>query len=501
MTDKRGIVVKYFSYQPRSLGAMNKRLLLTGLIGIFVLAGCQSVPRNGWPTLSQSEADAFRQNLIKEFKKNPPESKYKRLFVQASNKAEPCLIPTSEDQLKLKGFRAYWDGECRNGYAYGLGRDIAIAKDFHVEEISIYRENGDNDGLFLCIDYKNNSIIRGASLTKRVSPEGVVSSDASSKGTVNTQVQNSQSIFYEKVFLGATYFYQNIPDNGMVAQGFKGLIDEYGGGTGAHSNSYAVDMVYMHTSEGVVYKLYDISKRPQSVVNPLVRLATVEGPRGEKGSIFLAQYKNGATIPLVKTAFENRPVNLPESYIKQLNTAINLAGDYANKGHNSEIQAIQMANHYMSGVCGKSDISVPKGLSKSTYLKICKFEIGLTKKVAKTFEARQKVLEKERAEAAKLLAADEERVQRQREAEARLAVYRAQANAAKAQADAATSMANTMAWESINRSTANMLNAMPKYTPMQMVGPAPLRSPVNSSQRYMIHQMTPNMMSVRRIGG
>ena len=53
-------------------------------------------------------------------------------------------MPTTQDQLDRQNFRAYWDGECKNGFAFGLGRDIAISDTHHVDEITIHDGTGDD---------------------------------------------------------------------------------------------------------------------------------------------------------------------------------------------------------------------------------------------------------------------------------------------------------------------------------------------------------------------
>lgn len=64
-------------------------------------------------------------------------------FVQPSNKSEPCKLPTSQDQLDQPNFRAFWHGACTDGFASGLGRDIAISDMQHVEEIAFYKSKSD----------------------------------------------------------------------------------------------------------------------------------------------------------------------------------------------------------------------------------------------------------------------------------------------------------------------------------------------------------------------
>lgn len=83
-----------------------------------------------------------------------------KLYVQPANKTEPCKLPTTRDQLERPNFRAYWDGECRNGFAFGLGRDIAMSDTHHVEEITIHDgTGGDWSAPRVDYDFVNNMVV------------------------------------------------------------------------------------------------------------------------------------------------------------------------------------------------------------------------------------------------------------------------------------------------------------------------------------------------------
>jgi len=103
------------------------------------IAGCAS---SGGPRMiSYEEASEF-ENSLRAREKAP--ISLDRVFTQPVNKTEPCKLPSSPDQLARDNFRAYWDGDCKNGFAYGLGRDIAISDTHHYEEITIHDGTGDN---------------------------------------------------------------------------------------------------------------------------------------------------------------------------------------------------------------------------------------------------------------------------------------------------------------------------------------------------------------------
>jgi Tfp pilus assembly protein PilE len=65
-------------------------------------------------------------------------------FTQPKNKAEPCLVPMAVGYTKVPNFVSYWDGACKNGYAYGLGRDIMRNDLLEMDEVTVYSEGARN---------------------------------------------------------------------------------------------------------------------------------------------------------------------------------------------------------------------------------------------------------------------------------------------------------------------------------------------------------------------
>ena len=126
---------------------------LSIVAAVLLLTACASGPRK----VSMTEAMASENQIITAAKSQPAPPQLEKLYTQPINKTEPCKLPTSKDQLERKNFRAYWDGDCKDGYAYGLGRDIALSDTHHVEEITIHNGNGDSNGQpTRLIDYVQN---------------------------------------------------------------------------------------------------------------------------------------------------------------------------------------------------------------------------------------------------------------------------------------------------------------------------------------------------------
>ena len=115
-----------------------KNLKQFTLAAYVALAACATGPQ----AITYEEASAFERSLLA--RETAPPERPELLFVQPVNKTESCKLPTSQGQLDRPNFRAFWDGECKDGFAFGLGRDIAISDTHHVEEITIHDGTGDN---------------------------------------------------------------------------------------------------------------------------------------------------------------------------------------------------------------------------------------------------------------------------------------------------------------------------------------------------------------------
>lgn len=89
--------------------------------------------------LSKYEKDYF--NEFQQIKNNLPKINIK--WVQPNNKNQPCKIYVAyykEDPTEDNSFKLYWDGQCKNGYAHGLGREFNIADVTNVWQIAIYKK-------------------------------------------------------------------------------------------------------------------------------------------------------------------------------------------------------------------------------------------------------------------------------------------------------------------------------------------------------------------------
>jgi len=108
---------------------------------------------------------SYEINYINEhnnFLKNKPVSKV--AYVQPSNKKEPCKIymgySDGNEYFKEDSWKVYWDGNCKNGFATGLGREIEKADMTDKWQIGIYKK-GKAKGYIIQKDILNDMLIEG----------------------------------------------------------------------------------------------------------------------------------------------------------------------------------------------------------------------------------------------------------------------------------------------------------------------------------------------------
>jgi hypothetical protein len=146
---------------------MNKKSLSLVILASMAMPAFAS----GLPKVSTREAMQFENDLIAALPKAVVKPRPELLYTQPANHTEPCKLPTSQDQLDRRNFRAYWDGQCKDGYAFGLGRDIALSDTHHVEEITVHHLSVPQDfpRSFVSIDFVNNLLFYGSdNLAQRV---------------------------------------------------------------------------------------------------------------------------------------------------------------------------------------------------------------------------------------------------------------------------------------------------------------------------------------------
>jgi len=262
------------------------------------------------------------------------------LYTQPVNKTEPCKIVTTQSQLERNNFRSYWDGQCRDGYAYGLGRDIAISDTHHYEEITIYKDNGINFGSpSVGYDFVNNHVsyrLIGDSYGQRS--------------------EYSESIHNDY--------------NGFNITFSIGKFDGMNGALVVEGSAFNPTKVLVNADSNLAYRFSDSTSEPMiEPANTVFLLEMFDVKTKQPAGFAIAKYGTGVIQHFKITGAQPEPVRLPAEYVSQIGEKY-LAVLQAQTEVNQNIDyARQIEREYLYLACnGAHSI---KGLDAGTATKIC----------------------------------------------------------------------------------------------------------------------------------
>ncbi|MDR2791016.1 MAG: hypothetical protein LBB59_08600 [Campylobacteraceae bacterium] len=138
-------------------------------LSIVILFGGCTIPAPAPIPLTEEYAFSFEKRYMEEAEQIVAQIDKNRSvehvvkWIQPSNKKENCKVWTgvtkTNDRTKKDSFKLFWDGGCKDGYAYGLGREIEIHDMFNSQEqVGIYK-NGMADGGYCVRKYINDSSV------------------------------------------------------------------------------------------------------------------------------------------------------------------------------------------------------------------------------------------------------------------------------------------------------------------------------------------------------
>lgn len=317
---------------------------LTALGSALVLtAGCatttQHAPTPTAPALNYDEASAFARGL-KSAGLAPVSRPTPTHFIQPINKKEDCRLPTTQDQIDRQNFRAYWDGGCKNGYAFGLGRDIAISDTHHTEEITYHNGTGNNiDSLSVLYDFVNTTVRYNA-------PAG----NFPAASWMNENIRSSDSTFFVSFTTGIT--------------------DESGNSSVFMNSPLQPTRLFVSDRRNVVYRFTDNSSVPAVDPSAVSFFAETLDPKTQlPGGVVIVRHANGLVRHLRLTGSTPEAVTLPAEYVSELTGTLMSTRDALTGAQSNIERARQMEREYLYLACnGKHTID---GLETGMATKIC----------------------------------------------------------------------------------------------------------------------------------
>jgi len=304
----------------------------------YVTSG-QTAPRP--IEMSYEEASAFEVGIIVRGSNAPTPKAPENLYIQPANKAEACKVPTTQDLLNRPNIQVYWDGECKNGFAFGLGRNIAISDTYHLDEITIL--DGDNwwSRPRVFYDYVNNIVAYRVGGSKF--PAGT---------TLNERMVDSISGFNA---------YQDLT-----------VVDEFGKVFAVQSSAFESARILWNSridNAIAAYRFSDNLGTPVTDQNAATFMTEILDPKSNTAGMAVVHYANGATRQFKISDGKTENVLLPAAYIDHLYSKYQEIVNATSQANANLQSAQQIEREYLFKACnGKSGI---KGLDNSDYTKIC----------------------------------------------------------------------------------------------------------------------------------
>jgi hypothetical protein len=321
---------------------------------VTLVTGCASTAQSGPKvrTITYEEASAFERTL--QAKAPPTLPQPTPLYTQPVNKQEPCKLPTTQEQLNRSNFRAYWDGQCKNGFAFGLGRDIAVSDTHHHEEIITYTGTGDlSESPRVNYDFVNNRV-------SYFTPDGK---------------------FPAGVWFNETIFNS---EAGFNISNMFGVTDEQGNSLLSEYSPFNPARLFLNNSRNIAYKFVDNSAMPVVDAATVSFSAEIMDPKtSTSGGVAVVRYGNGQVRHLKITGASPEMVVLPSEYVAHLGGKLKAVQTALAAGQSKLERARQMEREYLYMACnGKHTIN---GLDNSTATKICNWRSQFKPAYDKTF--------------------------------------------------------------------------------------------------------------------
>ena len=403
------------------------KLFIFGIM-IATISGCVG---NSLPMAKQEEIDKYEKSYITEFetiKQNNANSEERFKWIQPLNKKQDCKVyvgidPNNDKTIK-SDYALYWDGECKNGFAHGLGREIEHTMIENLEQIGFY-ENGKAIDYCTFFSKLKNIETNGQCIYDKNKASNLVHTRYSEKN-------GDLEVFYT-ILRNMT---NNEPYLAIMTSPFKDATQ------------------YVKSYPNYSYRIIDYSK--DAFDNRNFEFITFNQNNKANGFSF-AILKNGS---ILGGEFSNgtllRRVQIPQSELNKANNILSEIRNVANVALDAQDKALIIKEKYKNKIC-KDSVKVDF-IDNNDYKAICKEDQSKTQLRAKIDAKLAKI---EQQKQAKRQDQNQQRLIQAREAEA---IASQQAVAAQNQANFNQSLHNfnqNMQMQQLNNNLM-MNNLMPK---------------------------------------
>ena len=383
----------------------------------FMFSGC-----TGQPSIAEiDETEAFK--YIKQYdaeyqqlKANSPKAEMQVKWVQAANKKEPCKLfvsgDSNDDRTSKDGYKIFWDGNCKNGYASGLGREFERGFLTNLDAIALYNGEEKKPEYFIQKDNLANITMEG---------------DIINGNLVQTTIVDDGMNFDIKYQYG--HFQRETLDT------MFSII----------SSPFSSSIVYIKSPGNYAYIIGDVTNDEFNENN--YNYDIKDGRTKQSNGFVFSVAKNN--IRYCGEKINNqlvRRVNLPQSYINHMVSTFNEIKNIGQIAIDAQKKALMVKQQYKDTIC-KDTVKVDF-IDNKEYKAICNENEKIAQLRTK-IDAKLSQIEQQKQ--AKRQQQNDQRLIQAREAEAM---------AAQRRASAAEQANNQRALDSFNQSMQNLNNNM-----------------------------------------
>ncbi|MBV5277577.1 MAG: hypothetical protein J0647_00750 [Campylobacteraceae bacterium] len=382
---------------------------------IYLLSGCVSQP--SIPKVEEAEIAKYEKAYMAEYERIKIEmasSKINKTWVQPKNKKEECKVK-SAFQTNKPDYSLFWDGECKDGYAEGLGSTFEIEQFSNRQEIAIFKK-GEPDTYRVFFNHLDG-------ITNEGEYSNSVDKPAHYVLTIVDEKNNDLKISYD---FGVDMS-NDSPAMRMQTYPFYDVVEYF--------------KVYPNFS----YVIADLTKNEFD--NRGYEFNIKDNKNGKfNGYGFATMKKGGRNAGEMVNGTLVRSVQLPQSYFDKANSIFSEIKHHANIALEAQKKALIIKEKYKKKICQDS-IKVDF-MDNNEYKAICKEDEKFAQLKTK-IDAKLAQIEQQKQ--AKRQQQNEQRLIQAKEAEA---------IAAQRRAAAAEEANNQAAWDGFNQSLQNMNNNM-----------------------------------------
>ena len=245
-------------------------------------------------------------------------------WIQAANKTKPCKLfvgynPNNDRTLK-DGYKIFWDGKCKNGYAYGLGREMERGFLTSLDAIAVYSGERKEPKYFI---QKNN--------LSHISIEG----DINNGNYVVTTINDDGLKFNIQYRFG--HFANKPTDISLFIFG----------------SPFSDTRRYLKIYPNFAYLIDDNSNNEFSATKFIFRIVNNKTMQ-ENGFGFAIGKNNVRYSGEIKNGHLVRRVYLPQNYLNYLVSVFNEIRNAAKIALNAQRKALMVKEQYKKNICKDS---------------------------------------------------------------------------------------------------------------------------------------------------